>query len=213
VFLLSDRLCVFGNLESFMVKFASQIVPSLPRQDRYWEPVVFTPLDEPTAYRILDAYFEREAEKQVLSDSSGVSDDDVLTTLVDLGFTPETLPALQLAPIAFIAWASETVSDQECRAAVASTYESRLHQIPKALGRFQSWLDIRPDRALWDLWITFTERQLEKTPQSTRNVMGERLLRQATSVAIASGGFLGMGKVCSAEQAILDMIRKVYRVR
>ncbi len=196
-----------------MVKFASQVAPSFPRQDRDLEPVVLTPLDEPTAYRLLDAYFAREAEKQALSDSSGVKNEKVLTALVDLGFTSETLPALQLTPIAFIAWASDTVSDQECRAAVASTYETRLHQFPKALGRFQSWLDIRPDRALWDLWVTFTECQLEQTPQSTRSAMGERLLRQATTVAIASGGFLGLGRVCSAEQAILDVIRNVYRLR
>ncbi len=47
----------------------------------------------------------------------------------------------------------------------------------------------------------------------TRNSLGEQLLRQATAVALSSGGFLGIGKICAAEQVVLDGIRNVYRVR
>lgn len=160
----------------------------------------------------LDAYSDREAQKQALSSSACIDDHDLLEALVNARFTLATLPALQLAPIAFVAWASESVTDEESQAAVSSFYESLLFDSPMAVGRVQHWIDVRPTQGLWELWVLFTEYQLGKTSPAARKTLGEQLLRQATSVAIASGGFIGIGKICAAEQVILDSIRDIYRI-
>ena len=80
-----------------MLRSSAEVKSPLPNQDHDWEPVVFVPLDESTAYRQLDAYFEREAAKQSLAKAVGIDDNGILERLVDAGFTPATLPALQLA--------------------------------------------------------------------------------------------------------------------
>lgn len=196
-----------------MVMFANQRKSSLAHQHHNWEPVVSIPFDEQTVLRLLDTNFEREADKQALADFARIDDDEMLSALVDAGFTPATLPALQLAPIAFIAWASSSVSDKECEAAVSSIYETRLHEFPSAMGRVQSWLERRPDQALWDLWIAFTALRLSGSPRFVGQPMGRQLLRHATQVALASGGIWGFGSVCAAENVVLEDIRNVYYMR
>ncbi len=161
----------------------------------------------------LDAYFQREADKRALAAFAFIDDHDLLETLVNAGFTPDTLPALQLAPIAFVVWASDSVTDEESQAAVSSIYETLLYESPMAIGRVQYWIDVRPNQNLWELWVAFTTYRLAQTPPAIRKLVGEQLLRQATEVALASGGFMGIGKICAAEQAVLDGIRNVYRVR
>ncbi|MGB7328956.1 MAG: hypothetical protein WBD31_29015 [Rubripirellula sp.] len=169
-------------------------------------------LDEPTAYEQLDAYFEREFHRRSLRQAAGIDDGELLDRLVDAGFTSDTVPALQLAPIALIAWASDSVSDEESQAAVWSIYENRLFSHPAAASRVQSWIDVRPDESLWGLWQDYTECRLQSLPSVVRQLVGKQLLQQASDVALASGGFLGVGKICAAEQAILDTIRSVYRL-
>ena len=177
------------------------------------DPVFFVSADDRIGNQRLDAYFERQAAKEALAYFADIDDDHILDRLVDAGFTPATLPALQLAPLAFVAWASDSVSDAECQAAVWSIHETRLHDFPAAMCRVQSWLDVRPDHGLWDLWVAYTRCRLEQTPMFIRKMKGDQLLRQATSVALASGGFLGFGKICDAEQVVLNGIRNVFQTR
>jgi hypothetical protein len=167
-------------------------------------------LDDEVGYQHLDVYFQREAAKQQLADQSGIADDELLGRLVDFGFTIETLPALQLAPIAFVAWASTTVTEQESQAAITAIYETDLFHRPAAVAQIQGWLDEHPTQALWDLWQDFTVEHLLQLTASEQTLMAERLLRQATQVALASGGFAGLGSVCFAENRILQQIRTVF---
>lgn len=170
------------------------------------------PLCEEVVYEQVDAYYERETAKRELAEVAHIDDDKLLGRLVDAGFTPKTFPALKLAPIAFVAWASESVTDKESHAVVMAIYEGHLHEHPSAAARMQSWLDVRPTQELWDLWGDFTKHRLNQSPQSFRQTMGLQLLRRATKVAIASGGFLGFGGICKAENAVLQAIRDIYFV-
>ncbi len=183
---------------------------TLRSEDEVAGPSLFKPLDEQVGYQELDAYFEREAAKQRLADASRIDDEDLLDRLLEFGFTPLTLPALQLAPIAFVAWASESVSNEECQAAVASIYEAHLFDRPAAAAQVQKWLDRRPSETLWELWEDVTTYRLSRSPRIFRQTMGDQLLRQAKAVAIASGGWLGFGKVCEEEREVIDAIHRVF---
>ena len=184
-----------------------------PAGEHEWQPVEFFPVNDHTPSRKLEPYFESESERFVLAAAARIDDDDIVVALLDAGFTRETLPALQMVPVVFAAWASDAVTDEECKAVIWSVHESRLFQNPEAASRVQSWLDERPDPELWDLWIAYTQRRLEQTPSMIRRLAGQRVLEHATQVALASGGFLGVGKICETEQMILDGIRTVYGLR
>ncbi|MGB7328883.1 MAG: hypothetical protein WBD31_28650 [Rubripirellula sp.] len=194
-----------------MLMSPGQAESPLTKRVHDWQPVEFIPLDEPTAYKQLDAYFER-TYREALCEAAGIDDEALIDALIDAGFSPETIPALQLVPIAFAAWASGSVTDEECQAAVWSIYESRLLEQPVAASRVQNWIDVRPGQELWDLWVEYTECRLLKMPPIIRQLVGKQLLEQATAVALASGGYFGIGKVCAAEQTILDAIAEIYRI-
>ncbi|MGB7346983.1 MAG: hypothetical protein WBD20_22355 [Pirellulaceae bacterium] len=168
------------------------------------------PLDEEVGYQQLDAYLQRERYKKELAGLARIDDDALVGRLVDAGFSANTLPALPLAPIAFVAWASNSVSERESQAVIASIFESQLYRRPAAAARVQSWLDQRPTQALWQLWVDYTKKRLECASIKQRKIAGARLLRQATQVALASGGFMGLGSVCAAENEVLESIRNVF---
>ncbi|TWU55894.1 hypothetical protein [Rubripirellula reticaptiva] len=193
--------------------------------------VSLIPLDEPTAYKQLDAYFERESCKRSLCEAAGIDDGDLIDRLADAGFTSDTLSALQLAPIALVAWASDSVSDEESQAAVRSIYKNRLFAQPAAASRVQSWLDVRPDESLRDLWVDYTECRLQSSPFVVRlylwaNVttaqnrkvcpgqhhdIQDRVVHRTEQVALASGGCFGFGMICMGEQSVIDRVREIVQ--
>jgi len=183
---------------------------ALPDQVQSWGPVEFIPLDRQNPQKILDSFFEREKTMQSLAKYTEIDDEILLSRLIDAGFDPTTLPALRLVPLAFMAWASDSVTEAEGQAAVWSMFESQLLQNRAAASRMQTWLDLRPEQDLWDLWVEYTRYTLDGVPASVRERMCSDLLHQATAIAMSSGGFLGVGSVCRAERVILDGIRRVF---
>ena len=55
----------------------------------------------------------REAEKRNLGAVIGISDENLMTELLDEGFTAERIPLLYLVPALEVAWADGSVSDSE----------------------------------------------------------------------------------------------------
>lgn len=178
--------------------------------------------------RLEDAHFFRDdvdirrqfqqrnlCEQQIndLHRVTGIEDRELVAQLADFGFDDKTIEALTLLPLADIAWASGEVSSKERMVATCCVVESELIGNPKAVQVFQSWLRQRPSDELRQLWLEFTNQCTEKMRDGLRLAVGLRLKKQATQIAEASGGYLGIGSVCDAEQQILDLIDHVYRLR
>ncbi len=182
-------------------------------EDDSWDSIANGPMYEQQLYAVLDVFYEREAAKGAIADAALIEDDALLGRLVDAGLTATTLPALQLAPIAFVAWASDSVTEAESIATVAAIYEAELFNQPIAASKVQTWLDRRPTQELWDLWADYTQYRLNDLSAISRQTMARQLLRQATQVAIASGGFMGFSGICKAENVLLQKIRDVFYAR
>lgn len=168
--------------------------------------VPFVPVEVADAITI----FDLQVSEQALKDFYELEDSGLIDRLIDAGFTPLSLAALELAPLAFVAWASDEVTNKENEAVVVSVYRSRLSANPLAMSYVQSWLDQRPPTELWELWQDFTCCRLRKFSTPVRQAIGDRLLEQAREVAAASGGFCGFGKICAAEQRVLDAIEALF---
>lgn len=144
---------------------------------------------------------------------TGIEDRELIAQLASFGFDERTIPALDLLPLAEIAWASGEVSAKERMVATCCVVESELIGNPSAVEVFQTWLQQRPQEQLHRLWLHFTHQCTENMRPSLRLAVGRRLKHQATQVAEASGGYLGIGSICEAEQQILDLIDEVYRLK
>ena len=153
-----------------------------------------------------------ESEKQELIRSTQIEESELLSRLLKAGFCSETLSALELFPIAFVAWASGTVTYPERKVVIGSLFDYGLLVSQASNDRFQGWLDSRPDRKLFLLWKDYVTAKLSPVSNEVRHAVGIRLLKKSMQVAIASGGLLGFGTICIAEQVILDEISEVFGI-
>jgi len=153
-----------------------------------------------------------ESEKQELIRSTQIEESELLSRLLKAGFCSESLSALELFPIAFVAWASGSVTDSERKAVLGSLVDYGLLVNQASNDRFQGWLETRPDRELFLLWKDYITAKLSPVSNEVRHAVGIRLLKKSMQVAIASGGLLGFGTICIAEQVILDEISEVFGI-
>jgi len=154
-----------------------------------------------------------ESEKQELIRSSQIEEPELLSRLLEAGFHSETLSALELVPIAFVAWASGSVTDPERKVVMSSLEDFGLLFNQASSDRFRGWLNARPDRELYVLWKDYLTEKLSSMSSEVRHAAGIRLLKKSTEVAMASGGLLGFGTICDAEQIILDEILEVFGIK
>lgn len=138
------------------------------------------------------------------------ADEALITRLLDAGFTWESLPALLVAPLAEVAWASGEVTAKEGQKALLSLFDSQVVGNGPAVEQFRNWLKKRPPVELMDLWEDYLTCCRHRTDPSIHRDQGRLLQEQARAIALASGGILGLGAIADAEQAIIDRIERVY---
>ncbi len=153
-----------------------------------------------------------EMHRQELARATGIRDLVLLDQLMDAGFCPDSVIALQLAPIAFVAWGSGSVTNREFQRAVDAIFDSALPGKSVAIKRFRSWLKKKPGDQLYQLWKDFSSAQLNAAPPRQTKQDGQRIFDQAKTVALASGGLLGVGQICGGEATVLDDIRRLYQL-
>ena len=170
----------------------------------------------PQAHRVgglherLDRLFTLEGKLAELEEVLGVRDDSVLREFLAQGFTPATAPAIEMVPITFVAWASSSVTDQECAAAVSAVYATQLRESPETFSVVQQWLRTRPKAEIWDLWVRYMSARLEQMSPAQRMGLHRRTMTQCRRVARASGGWFGFGSICYKEQVFIDAIDHVF---
>jgi len=154
-----------------------------------------------------------EGEKRELMQATQIEQLELIFRLLDAGFRSETLSALELVPIAFVAWASGSVTDSERKEVMGSLVDYGLLVNQASNDRFQAWLDTRPAHELLILWKDYTTAKLTPLSSEVRRTIGIRLLKKSTEISMASGGFFGFGTICDAEQVILDEISEAFGLK
>lgn len=150
-----------------------------------------------------------EEKRQQLSKLMNVQDQGMLDELIEQGIEPETVTVLLLVPLAFVAWADGRVTDAE-RAKVleiATRYAQKDSSV--FVGVVKQWLKREPSEALWDAWIAYIHALREQSLGPVTEMLGEKLMEHATSVAEASNSFLSFNRINPEKQQMLDRLQKV----
>jgi hypothetical protein len=158
----------------------------------------------------LRALHAMEDSKRALSEVSGITSDAVLTKLLALGTTPESVAALAVVPLIEVAWANGNVDDQE-RAAIRDGLESAgvpAGGIEEQL--VESWLARRPEATLLDAWRQYVHGLCERMSEAERDAFRDQVLDRAHAVAKASGGVAGLFKVSAAERDMLERLHAAF---
>jgi len=153
---------------------------------------------------------EEERELQQMAEATGIEDKELLRRLRSIGLDAETVVAMKFFPVAMVAWASGSISGAERQHAEQAILSSDLIGNGKAIEQFRRWLLEKPSEQWWPLWEDYIQASSATVVPDIPSSKGERIWRLAQRVAVASGGILGFGAICSAEQQILERIQQTY---
>ena len=147
-----------------------------------------------------------DAQIKELSEATGIPDEDVLRTLQELGYTPDTVAVLHLVPLIQVAWADRKVTPQEREMILEA---SSLHGVAggsAAYLQLTDWLDNRPSDEFFEQTLRIIGTILQTNPEA-QGMSGSDVLAHSIRVAEASGGILGFGnKISDEERAMLQRI-------
>lgn len=158
----------------------------------------------------LKAADEARSKKQALAAASGITDGAVLDELVALGIDGNTLAALSLVPLVMVAWADGGPDDKERRAVLAAAAKAGIGEGDFGHQLLDRWLKTRPPPELFTAWKDYVRATSGLLDEGARRALRAELLDRSRSVAEATGGTLGIGRVSPAEDAVLERLARAF---
>jgi hypothetical protein len=147
---------------------------------------------------------ERGEAKTKLAEVTGIRDEALLERLVGLQITPETLDALNLAPLVEIAWADGTVHAKQREAVLTAAEQSGVARASMAGRLLVAWLDAKPGPELLQTWKDYVHCQSQRMGREALEALRDDIMDRALFVAEATGGVFGFHRVARQERAKLD---------
>jgi Enolase C-terminal domain-like len=154
---------------------------------------------------------EREVSREGLSKASGIKNVAILDKLLDLGVRNETVAALAVVPLAEVAWADGSMDAKEERAILKRAEEAGVLPGSPVHDLLKSWLERRPEPKLLAAWTHMVEGICEHLTPEQVDGLRTGLVERAQTIAMASGGLLGMGGVSRAEQEMIQTLAAAFR--
>jgi len=147
-----------------------------------------------------------------LRSKTGLSDPELLKSLQDLGFTPDTIAVLPLVPIVQIAWAEGGVSPAERDLIVKFARERGIAADTPADALLNGWMARKPSDAVFARAAGLVRAMLDAGGASGgAGWSADELIEYAENIAAASGGLFGLGKVSSSERETLARITSALK--
>ncbi|MBP89827.1 MAG: hypothetical protein CMJ64_24490 [Planctomycetaceae bacterium] len=150
-----------------------------------------------------------QLKKEQLAKASGICEDVVLDSLVDAGFSADTVAALSLAPLVAVAWADGKLADAERDALLEASSKEGISEGSTARELFENWLQEAPDENLVSAWKAFVGAAVDGFSEPAAAFRHD-LIGRAKKVAQAAGGILGLGSISSSEQKVLDDLESAF---
>lgn len=151
------------------------------------------------------------ASREGLAKVSGIADTEVLDRLLELGIGAESWTALSVVPLVEVAWANGRVEEKERRAVLAGAEANGIAIDSTSYQLLQGWLAHRPDGRLLEAWAEYIMGLRAKLDPGEIHALRDEVLGRARAVAMAAGGFLGLGnKVSVEEEVILTELAKAF---
>lgn len=163
---------------------------------------------------LLDAFkqrMEKMERREQLSQVSGIHDETLLDRLIQLDITPETLAALEVVPLAFVAWADGGVQAEERNVIFALAEAAGIQPQDGRYPLLEHWLAKRPGPKMLEAWQHYIQGLRGQLDAKQADELRHELLDRAQRVAQAAGGFLGFGdKTSAAERSMLAKLEQAF---
>ena len=154
---------------------------------------------------------EAELKLRELGEQVGVTDQDVIHELAELGFTTDTVRLLPLIPVLEMAWAEGGVTAPERKMVLDVARARGIDEGSAADRQLAEWLDRQPDESLYRRAGRLISALFASGAHV--NLTPDDLLKYCEAIAEASGGIFGIGRVSSTERATLGRIADEIKSR
>ena len=150
---------------------------------------------------------ELEALRTLMANTIGVTNEQVLEKLQELGYTQDTVKLLYLAPLVYMAWIEGHVTQRERKRILEAAQLRGIEEGSLAYSRLSEWLTERPPQDFFERTLSVIGDLLKVMPVEQGQALKEDLVSCCSYIAAASGGILGLGQTISdTEQALLKHI-------
>ena len=148
-----------------------------------------------------------------LGEKTGLHDAELLNELEALGFTPDTVNLLPLVPLLQVAWAEGGVSGPERTQIVALARSRGVEEGSVADAQLADWLSTQPRQHVFTGATRLIRAMLAAGSAETHDLTADGLVKYCESIAAASGGVLGIGKVSPEERTALAQIASQLKAK
>ena len=154
--------------------------------------------------------FDQEVTREKLKASTGLSDPRLLDRLIALQVRGETMTAFWLYPLVEIAWADGKLDRRERDVILRAAVTVGLRRGSPAYEMLETYVADGPTEARHAVWLAYARDLASRLDRNERRLVREDLVRRARAVAEASGGVLGVLRVSTNEQRVLDAIAEAF---
>ena len=151
-----------------------------------------------------------EKRQQALTDATGITDDAVLAELVELDISCETIFALSLFPLVWVAWADGKVAEKERQAILESAHSSGHERDTASHHLIETWLEHEPSEEIRMAWKDYVQAICHTISPVAQQTLKRDVLERARQVAKTAGGFLGFHKISHAQETTLLEVEKAF---
>lgn len=184
--------------------------PVLDRRRVDLEEAFFARQNEEVRRRIIEGGIQSD-RRAALAAASHVRDPAVLDRLLALGLGAGTLSALTLVPLVLVAWADGELSDLERDAVMKAAEQEGLPPDGPSHRLLEAWLRSRPGPELAQAWEAYVRALTKPLELDERRELEQQVMFQATRVADAAGGFLGLiSRISVAEREMLSKLSAAF---
>ena len=147
---------------------------------------------------------ETERARADISKAAGVTDPALADELLALGFTADTVSLLPIVPVVQMAWAEGGVSPAERDLIVRFARSRGIAEGSAADTQLSAWMSARPSEEVFARAGRLIRATLDSGGAAGLNA--DDLVAYCESIASASGGVFGIGKISGDERALLARI-------
>lgn len=149
------------------------------------------------------AYLERRR----MTEAIGLANEEVLQSLQDLGYSPDTVRLIHLVPLVQVAWADGSLTRREAKRILDAARARGIENGTASHRVLQDWLDQPPPEGFCRRTLAVLRHLLRALPEEQQRSAKVDLASCCCLVAEASGGILGLGsRISTVEQRMLRRI-------
>jgi hypothetical protein len=147
-----------------------------------------------------------ERDRRALGEELAIVDPNLLSRLQGIGFSADNLELLHLVPMVEVAWAEGDVTAREREMILALAERRGIDRDSPVYQQLVGWLENEPTSDFYETALDAIRATLDGEDETAREADLKDLVEWSIRIAEATGGILGMAKVCREERECLQLI-------